>query len=704
MPVALERKLKRQVAGKKISKERKDAYVYGTLRKTGWKPKRELSALLDDLLEFKEKFDPNSPPPVGPAVAGLAAPIAVQTGVALGTLGAITTGKEPAIAKKDMPLMHQINIEAQKQGAYVVKSPERLAPAFAVRPGGGKGGAAEQQRNLVKSLGGKNRPNLVAIHPSVRQYFKPGILAHEVGHIQQARWMTQPWTRHLGKWGPLGGTAIAAGTGDEKTAGLSALAGTAGAIPMLTSEVDASIRGGKLLAKHGVKGVRRLTSGIGLATYGAMAAMPGIAYGTKKALGGYQAKKELSSLFDNLLNFEQRKHVVILQRPPSRRDPEERLRDRLAILSSLTKTAAGAGVLGASIYGAHELHKHGKGLIKGAKGSFESMSRAGQSIQDLDKKTDQLTKDVHEAVQELKTYTGSPEGMAERKGLSRVRKVMKFLGGKTKTPPVIHPSLLARLSTRMDNLIEFGADIVDPEMAAKLFKGGALDKLRNKLASGIQTAGSGALSSPASMAGGLATGSGGAEGLPVNKALSDFVKARSGANAALPAPVAGPTGMATGAPALKSPVLQKAEQTSGVTTSAGAQQVADQAGQAASQPAAQPWWKRNSGALVAGGVGAGAGLGAGLAIRGGNNRQNYIAKLDRLIQFQDPRPRNKLGEFTGQSEGGPDPNAMVKTYRQPGLAAVAGTSALVGASGTAGGLAVKYGADQLKKRLRKVRV
>jgi hypothetical protein len=41
MPAALERKLKRQVAGKNISEERKDAYVYGTLRKTGWKPSRE---------------------------------------------------------------------------------------------------------------------------------------------------------------------------------------------------------------------------------------------------------------------------------------------------------------------------------------------------------------------------------------------------------------------------------------------------------------------------------------------------------------------------------------------------------------------------------------------------------------------------------------------------------------------------------------
>jgi len=39
-------------------------------------------------------------------------------------------------------------------------------------------------------------------------------------------------------------------------------------------------------------------------------------------------------------------------------------------------------------------------------------------------------------------------------------------------------------------------------------------------------------------------------------------------------------------------------------------------------------------------------------------------QLDDLIQLgSDPRPRNNLGEFSGQEEGGPDPNAMVKTYR-----------------------------------------
>jgi hypothetical protein len=38
MPKALEAKLKRQVAGKNWSQERKNAYIWGTMRKTGWVP------------------------------------------------------------------------------------------------------------------------------------------------------------------------------------------------------------------------------------------------------------------------------------------------------------------------------------------------------------------------------------------------------------------------------------------------------------------------------------------------------------------------------------------------------------------------------------------------------------------------------------------------------------------------------------------
>jgi hypothetical protein len=41
MPKALERKLKRQAKRRQVADE--DAYVYGTMRKTGWKPSREKS-------------------------------------------------------------------------------------------------------------------------------------------------------------------------------------------------------------------------------------------------------------------------------------------------------------------------------------------------------------------------------------------------------------------------------------------------------------------------------------------------------------------------------------------------------------------------------------------------------------------------------------------------------------------------------------
>lgn len=69
MPAALERALKRKIASKNWSAERKDAYVYGTLRKTGWKPstqkKHNMSTIakvirlssinkrLDQIIEFQ---------------------------------------------------------------------------------------------------------------------------------------------------------------------------------------------------------------------------------------------------------------------------------------------------------------------------------------------------------------------------------------------------------------------------------------------------------------------------------------------------------------------------------------------------------------------------------------------------------------------------------------------------------------------------
>ena len=41
MPKALEEKLKRQARKKGLKGERADAFVFGTMRRTGWKPSRE---------------------------------------------------------------------------------------------------------------------------------------------------------------------------------------------------------------------------------------------------------------------------------------------------------------------------------------------------------------------------------------------------------------------------------------------------------------------------------------------------------------------------------------------------------------------------------------------------------------------------------------------------------------------------------------
>jgi len=41
MPKALEDKLKKQAKAQGLTGDRKDAYVYGTMRKTGWEPERE---------------------------------------------------------------------------------------------------------------------------------------------------------------------------------------------------------------------------------------------------------------------------------------------------------------------------------------------------------------------------------------------------------------------------------------------------------------------------------------------------------------------------------------------------------------------------------------------------------------------------------------------------------------------------------------
>lgn len=94
-------------------------------------------------------------------------------------------------------------------------------------------------------------------------------------------------------------------------------------------------------------------------------------------------------------------------------------------------------------------------------------------------------------------------------------------------------------------------------------------------------------------------------------------------------------------------------------------------------------------------------------------RFKFSKALDDLIQFQgDPRPRNNLGMFTDPGEGGPDPNAMVKTYRiapaQPGMSpnkeghSLLGLGGLAVAGGAAGGFGGAIGGVAGKAALEKI--
>lgn len=41
MPIKMEKALKKEAAKRHLSKERTGAFVYGTMRKTGWKPTKK---------------------------------------------------------------------------------------------------------------------------------------------------------------------------------------------------------------------------------------------------------------------------------------------------------------------------------------------------------------------------------------------------------------------------------------------------------------------------------------------------------------------------------------------------------------------------------------------------------------------------------------------------------------------------------------
>jgi hypothetical protein len=113
----------------------------------------------------------------------------------------------------------------------------------------------------------------------------PGVLAHEIGHHMGGKALM--YGNRIGRPAIGLGTAGALLSNNEDNSRNSALAGTAGAVPMLASEFDASRRGAKLMRQMKLKGGR--SAFIGLPTYMMASSAPLLAHYGKKTLGGFKA-------------------------------------------------------------------------------------------------------------------------------------------------------------------------------------------------------------------------------------------------------------------------------------------------------------------------------------------------------------------------------------------------------------------------------
>lgn len=122
---------------------------------------------------------------------------------------------------------------------------------------------------------------------------KPGVLAHEVGHGLGPSAYVKGLARPISALLPtlnLGQVLLAK---DEDTGRMGAMLAPLSGAPLLASEIDASVRGSKLLSKL-TKGklstMQKLSPFMGLPTYAAFTAAPALAHMIKKTMGGYADK------------------------------------------------------------------------------------------------------------------------------------------------------------------------------------------------------------------------------------------------------------------------------------------------------------------------------------------------------------------------------------------------------------------------------
>jgi hypothetical protein len=158
------------------------------------------------------------------------------------------------------------------------------------------------------------------------------IRAHEAGHVAQRDTRNRAYRKVINSptgrkiYSPaaiVGSLAGAVGTdpSNDKRATAIAAAATAATLPTMASEIDASVRGYKMMRRMGESRARSLGTFKGLPTYASLAAIPAIAWGLRKRSQAKQQKKAELADARNSVEFAEGGDFKKILRPLKIHDP-----------------------------------------------------------------------------------------------------------------------------------------------------------------------------------------------------------------------------------------------------------------------------------------------------------------------------------------------------------------------------------------------
>ena len=222
------------------------------------------------------------------------------------------------------------------------------------------------------------------------------IRAHEAGHVaQNLGGKNLPLTKishQAFMLAPLGAASalVNKDKANDNTATGIAAAGTLAALPTLHNEVDASVRGYKIMRKLGSSRLRAAGAFVGVPTYATVAAMPALGWGARKLRQARSEKKESKQLSAKLRLRE-------LARVAAQPYPEE---ERKGGIGKMGAIGLGLGLgIGGGVAGARYLRPIlKKNIGRVSEGIFGASDAAKQAIPKMAAEVENTAKSVQGAV------------------------------------------------------------------------------------------------------------------------------------------------------------------------------------------------------------------------------------------------------------------------------------------------------------------